>query len=73
MACDPQTLVTDAACLSCSIPPGMARPIMIALLAQIAGVPLDPETLVANAVPFVPLNGMSRPVIISLLCQIGGV
>jgi len=35
MACDPQTLVTQAACLECAIPPGMQLPVLISLFCQI--------------------------------------
>lgn len=35
MACDPQTLATQAACIECGIPPGMQMPVLIYLFCQI--------------------------------------
>ncbi len=35
MACDPQTLVTNAVCQLCNLPPGTQLPIVISLLCQI--------------------------------------
>ncbi len=37
MACDPQTLISEASCLLCTVPPGMWEAIKVSLLCQIAG------------------------------------
>ncbi len=36
MACDPQTLISQANCLLCTVPPGMWEAIKVSLLCQIA-------------------------------------
>lgn len=36
MACDPQTLISEASCLLCTVPPGMWEAIKVSLLCQIA-------------------------------------
>lgn len=48
-AIDPQTLVTDARCISEKIAAGDQLPVLISLFAQIAGVSADPAALVAGA------------------------
>lgn len=35
MACDPQTLITQASCIQCQIPDGMKLPVLIYLFCQI--------------------------------------
>jgi hypothetical protein len=72
IACDPTSLVSGAACLECGIPPGLQKPIIISLLAQIAGVPVNATTLIANAACLecgIP-PGMQDAIINYLLCQI---
>ncbi len=71
MACDPNQLVADAKCIQCNIPNGAMPAVMVSLLAQIAGVSNDPNTLVKNASPLQGITGSAvAAVIISLLCQI---
>ncbi len=45
MACDAQTIVTDAVCIECNIPPGMYLPILISLMCQLRD---QQAALVAN-------------------------
>jgi len=74
MACDPQALVTQAACLNCATNPGTQMCLLIVLAAQIAGVSADPQTLVNNAAPYQAIpNGYRFPVLIALACQIAKV
>lgn len=71
MACDPNQLVADAKCIQCNIPNGAMPAIMVSLLAQIAGVSADPNTLVKNASPLQGIPAGARgAVMISLLCKI---
>lgn len=35
MSCDPSTLVAQAACIECGIPPGLQMPVLIYLFCQI--------------------------------------
>jgi hypothetical protein len=70
--CDPQTLVTQAQCLECKIPTGMEIPVLIVLLAQIAGVPLDAQELVneAKCIECQIPQGMQLPVLIGIMCKL---
>ncbi len=72
MACDAATLVEQAKCIECAIPPGMMWPVLISLAAQIAGVSTDPATLAelakCNECQIPP--GRQLAVLISLACQI---
>ncbi len=69
-ACDTNTLTQQAQCLNCVLPPGMQTPILISLLARIAGVSDDPQFLIEqskcyqNCIP----DGMKMPVLIYLAC-----
>lgn len=71
MPCDAQTLVTNAKCLYNCLPVGQQIPILISLLAQTAGVSLDPQALAAGAkgLDQIPV-GQQLPVLISLACMI---
>lgn len=69
---DPNVLAQDAQCLECGLPPGMQGPVIIWLLAQIAGVSTDPTFLAQQAQCIecgIP-PGMYLPVMIWLLTQI---
>lgn len=62
-------LIQDARCIDSCVPPGMRQSIIIYLLAQIAGVSADPQTLVTNAqcVDHCVPAGMRASVIANLL------
>lgn len=72
MACDPQTLVSDAKCIECAVPEGMRLAVLISLAAQIAGVSANSQTLTTNA-QCIECNippGLYLPVLIALACEI---
>lgn len=75
MACDPQTLLTDAQCIECGVDVGLQIPVLIALAAQIAGVSLDSQSLMDRAVCIESCiePGLRLPVLVSLACEIAGV
>lgn len=66
MTCDAQTLSTNARCFDC-IPPGRQLAVQTLLLARIAGVSTDPNTLSALATCMRCLDGMAAAVQIYLL------
>ncbi len=71
MSCDPKTLVADAKCLACDIPPGMEWPVLIALTAQVAGASLDPSILASGASQLfgaIP-SGYQLPSLIGVTCE----
>lgn len=73
MASTPQQLIDNARCLDC-ISDGQKLSVLIYLFATIAGVPADPQTLVANAACIdncIP-PGMRMSVLISLADTIAG-
>ena len=72
IACDATSLVSGAACLECSIPPGLQKPVIISLLCKIANMNCDPTSLVAGAACLecgIP-PGMQDAITNYLLCQI---
>lgn len=72
MACDAQSLATDAACIQTCIPEGMRMAVLIYLAAQVAGVDPTAQSLVNSATCIqtcVP-PGMRLAVLVSLACQI---
>lgn len=73
MPLTPQELATGTACLDCQIPAGLRGVVLISLLAGMAGVPLDAQTLVNNArcLECLPA-GTQQQVIVYLLGQLVG-
>lgn len=73
-ACDAQSLVNGAPCDLACIPTGMQLSVLISLFCQIANVPCDAQSLVANANAACAEScippGMQLPVLIYLACQI---
>ena len=75
MACDPNTLLTAAACIEQCLTAGQMQAIKINLLASIAGVSNDPNTLLSNAkcIEQCLTMGQMKAIEIYLLCIIAGV
>lgn len=70
ISCLANDLVAGANCY-CGIPPSNKWDVIISLLADIAGVSLDPKTLVANASCLCGIPDANKiDVMISLLCAI---
>lgn len=71
--CDPQTLVSNALCLTC-IPTGAQLPVLINLLAQKAGVTVDAQTVTtaAKCIDCGVPPGLYLPIVNNLLCGIVG-
>lgn len=73
MPLTPQELASAASCFSCQIPSGMQSGVLVALLAEMAAVPVDAQTLINNArcLECIPA-GMQPQVMVYLLAQLAG-
>ena len=72
MSADPQTLVNNAQCIEHCVPTGMQLPVLISLVAKLAGANPDPTVLVANTQcigQFIP-PGLQLAVLVSVACQL---
>lgn len=68
------TLIADAQCVSKCIPSGMQLPVLIAIFAKIANMPIDTTSLITQAqcvAKCVP-RGMEMAVLIGIAAQLSG-